>query len=52
MGALLPLRMLAELGISALSWRFGIVCIAVLIMRFRHPEIERPFRCPLVPSCS
>jgi APA family basic amino acid/polyamine antiporter len=23
---------------------FGIVCTAVLTMRFRHPEIERPFR--------
>ena len=26
-----------------------IVCTAVLIMRRRHPEVERPFRCPLVP---
>jgi basic amino acid/polyamine antiporter, APA family len=28
---------------------FVIVCAAVLIMRYRQPEIERPFRCPLVP---
>ena len=26
-----------------------IVCAAVLIMRKKHPEAERPFRCPWVP---
>jgi basic amino acid/polyamine antiporter, APA family len=28
---------------------FVIVCAAVLIMRKKHPEAERPFRVPLVP---
>jgi len=28
---------------------FAVVCAAVLIMRKKHPEAERPFRCPLVP---
>jgi APA family basic amino acid/polyamine antiporter len=28
---------------------FVIVCAAVLIMRYHHPEIKRPFRCPFVP---
>jgi APA family basic amino acid/polyamine antiporter len=49
MGALLPLRMLAELVNIGTLLAFVIVCAAVLIMRYRHPEIERPFRCPLVP---
>ena len=26
-----------------------IVCLAVLIMRIRHPEQERPFKAPLFP---
>jgi APA family basic amino acid/polyamine antiporter len=49
MGALLPLRMLAELVNIGTLLAFVIVCAAVLIMRYRHPEIERQFRCPLVP---
>jgi basic amino acid/polyamine antiporter, APA family len=49
MGALLPLRMLAELVNIGTLLAFVIVCAAVLIMRYRQPEIERPFRCPLVP---
>ena len=28
---------------------FAVVCAAVLIMRVKHPEAERPFRCPWVP---
>lgn len=49
MGALLPLRMLAELVNIGTLLAFIIVCTAVLIMRYRHPEIKRPFRCPWVP---
>jgi APA family basic amino acid/polyamine antiporter len=49
MGSLLPLRVLAELVNIGTLLAFVIVCAAVLIMRYRHPEIERPFRCPLVP---
>jgi basic amino acid/polyamine antiporter, APA family len=49
MAALLPLRVLAELVNIGTLLAFVIVCAAVLIMRYRHPEIERPFRCPLVP---
>ena len=49
LGALLPLRMLAELVNIGTLLAFVMVCTAVLIMRYRHPEIERPFRCPLVP---
>jgi len=46
-GAFLPLRILAELTNIGTLLAFVIVCAAVLVMRFRHPEAERPFRAPL-----
>jgi APA family basic amino acid/polyamine antiporter len=49
LGALLPLRILAELVNIGTLLAFVIVCAAVLIMRRTHPEAERPFRAPLVP---
>jgi APA family basic amino acid/polyamine antiporter len=48
-GALLPLRMLAELVNIGTLLAFVIVCAAVLIMRRTDPDMPRPFRCPLVP---
>jgi APA family basic amino acid/polyamine antiporter len=49
MAALLPLRVLAELVNIGTLLAFVIVCAAVLIMRYTHPEAERPFKAPLVP---
>jgi APA family basic amino acid/polyamine antiporter len=49
MGALIPLRILADLVNIGTLLAFVIVCIAVLIMRRTHPDAKRPFRCPLVP---
>jgi APA family basic amino acid/polyamine antiporter len=49
MGALLPLRILAELVNIGTLLAFVIVCAAVLIMRHIDPDAPRPFRCPLVP---
>ena len=49
MGALLPLRMLAELVNIGTLLAFVIVCAAVLIMRRSEPDMPRPFRCPFVP---
>ena len=49
LGALLPLRLLAELVNIGTLFAFAVVCSAVLIMRKKHPEVERPFRAPLVP---
>lgn len=49
MGALVPLRILAELVNIGTLLAFVIVCAAVLIMRRTYPQAERPFRCPLVP---
>lgn len=49
MGALLPLRILAELVNIGTLLAFVIVCAAVLIMRRTDPDAPRPFRAPLVP---
>ena len=46
MGALLPLRILAELVNIGTLLAFVIVCAAVLIMRRTHPNVPRPFRAP------
>src|SRR5206468_7255539 len=47
--AFLPLRALADLTNIGTLFAFVVVCISVLIMRFKHPEAERPFRVPLYP---
>lgn len=49
MAAFLPLRILAELTNIGTLLAFVIVCSSVLVMRYKHPEAERPFRAPLVP---
>jgi len=49
LAAFLPLRILAELVNIGTLLAFVIVCAAVLIMRAKHPEAERPFRAPLYP---
>jgi APA family basic amino acid/polyamine antiporter len=46
-GALLPLRILADLTNIGTLFAFVVVCAAVLIMRRTHPDAERPFRAPL-----
>jgi APA family basic amino acid/polyamine antiporter len=47
--ALFPIGVLGELvSIGTLS-AFVIVCAGVLVLRYRSPEIKRPFRTPLVP---
>lgn len=43
-----PISVLEEMVNIGTLFAFAIVCGAVLIMRFRHPEAERPFRCPFV----
>ena len=49
MAAFIPLRILAELVNIGTLLAFTIVCIAVMIMRKRHPEAKRPFHTPGVP---
>jgi APA family basic amino acid/polyamine antiporter len=45
----LPIDALLQMTNIGTLFAFAIVCIAVLIMRKKHPEAERPFRCPMVP---
>ena len=49
MAAFIPLRILAELVNIGTLLAFVIVCLAVLVMRYRHPELPRPFRAPGFP---
>lgn len=49
MSALLPLRILADLTNIGTLLAFVIVCAAVLIMRRKYPDAERPFKSPLFP---
>lgn len=50
LGGFLPLRVLAELVNIGTLLAFVIVCGAVLVLRKTHPNMHRPFRCPLVPA--
>ena len=49
LAGLLPIDALLHLTNIGTLLAFVIVCAAVLIMRKKHPEAERPFRCPWVP---
>jgi APA family basic amino acid/polyamine antiporter len=49
MAGLLPLDALLLLTNIGTLFAFVIVCAAVLIMRKKYPNAERPFRCPWVP---
>jgi APA family basic amino acid/polyamine antiporter len=44
-----PLGLLGELVSGGTLAAFATVCIGVWILRVRSPELERPFRTPLVP---
>ncbi len=48
-GALFPLKLLADLVNIGTLMAFVVVCVAVLIMRRTHPEVHRPFRTPFMP---
>ena len=49
LAGLLPIDALLLLTNIGTLFAFVIVCAAVLIMRRRYPNAERPFRCPWVP---
>jgi len=48
-GALFPLKLLADLVNIGTLMAFVIVCAAVIVMRRTNPDLPRPFRTPLVP---
>jgi APA family basic amino acid/polyamine antiporter len=45
----LPLRIVAELVNMGALFAFMVVALGVIILRYKSPEAERPFRCPLFP---
>lgn len=49
LSGLLPIDALLHLTNIGTLFAFVIVCAAVLIMRKKYPNAERPFRCPWVP---
>jgi len=48
-GSLVPIGSLGQMVSIGTLLAFAIVCAAVLILRVRRPDLERPFRTPWVP---
>ncbi|MGE0770166.1 MAG: amino acid permease [Cyclobacteriaceae bacterium] len=46
---LLPISILGELVSIGTLLAFIIVCLGILILRYKHPEYERPFKTPFFP---
>ena len=49
---LFPIGLLGELVSIGTLLAFVIVCAGVIVLRYKHPEIHRPFRTPLLPLVS
>lgn len=47
LAALMPLSVLGELVSMGTLVAFATVCLGVLVLRFKRPELHRPFRVPL-----
>ena len=45
----LPIGLLGEMVSIGTLLAFILVCAGILILRYREPDRERPFKCPLVP---
>lgn len=45
---LTPIRLLEEMVNIGTLMAFVLVCLSVLALRIRHPDVPRPFRCPAV----
>jgi APA family basic amino acid/polyamine antiporter len=46
---LLPIGVLGELVSIGTLLAFILVCVGVLILRYKNPELNRPFKTPLFP---
>jgi APA family basic amino acid/polyamine antiporter len=45
----LPIAQAAELTNIGILLAFVVVCVAVIVLRYRQPDLPRSFRCPWVP---
>ena len=45
----LPISILGDLVSLGTAVAFSIVCLSVIFLRIKHPEMERPFKVPLYP---
>lgn len=48
LAGMVPLNVLGELVSMGTLLAFATVCVGVLVLRYTRPELERPFRVPLV----
>jgi len=48
-GGLFPVGVLGQLVSMATLMAFAIVCFAVLVLRYKQPNLERPFKTPFTP---
>ena len=49
LAGILPIDILGELVSIGTLLAFAIVCIGIVFLRYKKPELKRPFRTPLVP---
>jgi APA family basic amino acid/polyamine antiporter len=49
-GGLLPVGLVAELANIGTLGAFVLVSVGVIVLRYTHPELPRPFRVPLFPA--
>ncbi len=47
--SLTPINILGDLVSLGTLLAFSIVCFTVIYLRIKRPDLERPFKCPLVP---
>jgi basic amino acid/polyamine antiporter, APA family len=48
-GGFLPIGQAAELTNIGILLAFFVVCVAVIVLRYRKPDLPRSFRCPGMP---
>ncbi len=49
LGGILPINILGELVSIGTLLAFAIVCTGIIVLRYKRPELERPFKTPWVP---